>query len=227
MNLDKLFELYEQEEERRYQEELSGPEPMSALKRENIYKLAYDNFKFVLGKHVFGKTTLTGENLDAMQKYDISVEEASIIYMYTSHGIFDDVNSQLRCRPEYLDEDIKEYCRLLDDALEKMPSHNKCTVYRDISCSEEESASIINNYRLSIEKEIIESAFVSTHIENERWSEASGVHIIIKTKEKSNGKGLMELSFNATEGEVLFKKGTPFKVDGVDVENNMVYLTEI
>lgn len=228
MDLSKLFDLFEQEEERRYQEELKGPEPFGASKSSNKYKDGYDNFKSFVEKHEFGKTTSTGENLDAMKEFDVSTEEASVIYMYTGIGVFSDVNLQLRNHPNRLDKDIKEYSELLDQALDKMPSFDNGLVYRDISNPDIGSADLMEYYESNMGENIVENAFISSHIKEGRWSdEESGVQLIINTKENSNGKDLRKLSFNVEENEVLFKRGTHFMVKKVDKENNIVKLIEI
>lgn len=74
---------------------------------------------------------------------------------------------------------------------------------------------------------IIENAFISSHIENQQWREPkTDLRLIITTKDRSNGKDLRELSFNSDEKEVLFKKGTYFKVVDVNERNNIIELVE-
>jgi ADP-ribosyltransferase exoenzyme len=228
MLLDQLFELFEAEEERRYQICLKGEEPLNAYKSSNRYKEYYESFKSKVEQHEFGKTTPTGENLDAIKKYNIPIEEASIIYMYSAHHIHRIINIPLRMHPQYLDKDISEYGRLLDEALDKMPSFNNGIVYRDISEPICPVSKIIEYYSSNIGNVIIENTFLSTHIEKERWcDEVNGVQLIIQTNGNSNGKDIGELCFVADEKEVLFKKGTTFRVDKVDKENNIVELSEI
>lgn len=228
MILDKLFKLFDTEEERRYQESLIGEYSFDTFKESNKYKIAYENFKSKLEEHEFGKTTSTGENLDAMKKHNISIEDASIIYMYTSHGIHSDINSTLRMHPSYLDKDIEEYCRLLDEALSKMPSFNNKIVYRDIKFPNCSVSDIMEYYNSNVGKIFNENTFLSTHIRKGRWADDEyGVQLTILTNENSNGKDLRELCFNDDEQEVLFKKNTLFKVENVNMESNCAQLTEI
>lgn len=191
MDLKKLFELFEKEEERRFQMELEGPEPFGANKGKNRYKKAYESFQKMYENHEFGKTTSSGENLDAMKKYSLSIEEASIIYMYTSHGIHAEVNLRLRENHAKYDKDIKEYKNLLNQSLDKMPSFNNSTVYRDISHPGNVEEIMDYYYYSNLRKKIVENAFISSHIEKSRWSDInSGIHLIITTSNKSNGKDL-------------------------------------
>lgn len=228
MMLDKLFDLFDQEEERRYEDELNGPEPLLASVGSNRYKIAYDRFVEMEKKHLYGQTTSTGENLDAIKKFGLSVEEASLIYMYTSHGIHDEVNLRLREDSGFMDKDIAEYALLLDKALIKMPSYDFKIVYRDISNPYPGAKEILEYYQDNLGKIIVEKYFLSSHIEKGRWSDdETGVQLRIKACSNSFGKDLSELSFNVNEREVLFRKNTLFKVENVYLTKNVVELNEI
>lgn len=220
----KLYTLFEQEEEKRYREE--GHEMFIAQKRDNIYKKSYDSFLKVFDSYTYKQTAETGENLDAITDYKIPLKLAAIIYMYTAYNHFDDTNYQLRVLdPLKIDKDIKEYSTLLNKALNYLPHYKNETVYRDIKNSSEE---IIKYYKQHKGKVITEKSFLSTHIENSRWSdEDTGVHFIIKTANKTNARDLRTLSFNSEEQEVLIKSGTKFKVISVDEEKNIIKIEEI
>jgi len=227
MDLTTLFDLFDKEEERRYQESKKH-EPYTAKKSNNRYQKAYEDFNKLYKNHKFGETSPTGENLEAMKKYDISIEEAAVVYMYTSHGVYDEVNRQLRNNPAKLDQDIEEYSNLLTQALNKLPSYNNEIVYRDIDSPDPNKEVLLNFFDRNINTEITENAFMSSHIREGRWSdEENGLQLIILTNSNSNGKDLRELSFNAHETEVLFKKGTRFRVENVDRDKNKVELTEV
>ena len=227
MNLNNLFELFDIEEERRFNDELNGPEPFGASIEENKYKKAYENFVRYYETYS-GGTTRTGENLDAIGKYNLKLEEAAIIYMYTSHGIHSDVNMQLRDNRDRLDKDIKEYCRLLNRALDKMPSFDNGIVYRDISHPYREVSDILDEFEQKVGDIYLEPAFISSHIREGRWCDDEfGIQIKIFTKENSNGKDLRELSFNIEETEVLFKSSTEFLVEMVCRKNNYIELREL
>ena len=131
--LEKLFKLFDKCEDIRYKENIKNDPGYAFIgKSGNYYKARHEEFLKKLEKHKFGKTTKTGENLDAIKLYDLSNEEASIIYMYTHHSVYAKVNSQLRNSFEYLEEDVREYSTLLDKALKKLPSFNDEEIYRDV-----------------------------------------------------------------------------------------------
>ncbi|MTG99109.1 hypothetical protein GJV76_13365 [Myroides sp. BIT-d1] len=225
--LKKLFTLFEQEEEKRYQEDLKSPEMIfTARKRANIYKKSYDSFLKVFDKYTYKQTAETGENLDAITDYNIPLELAAIIYMYTAYSHFDETNYQLRILDTIrIHKDIKEYSNLLNKALNYLPHYKNQTVYRDIDNSNEE---IIKYYKQYIGEVITEKSFLSTHIESSRWSdENTGVHFIIKTANETNARDLRKLSFNSEEQEVLIKSRTKFRVISVDDQKNIVNMEEL
>ncbi len=227
MDLKLLFSLFEKEEERRFQEVQDDPDFFGYTKEKNKYLEGFEDFKSLVKNHEFGKTSETGENLDAIKKYNLSLEEAAIIYLYTGHDICFDVNSQLRNHSAHLDKDIEEYAKLLNQSLDKLPSFDNGLVYRDIQ-NISNAKELIDYYSSNIGKVVCESAFISSHIEYSRWSDVErSVQLIIKTKKDSNGKDLRELSFNSTETEVLFKNNAKFIVVNIHEHKNIVELIEV
>ena len=230
--LENLYTLFDKCEEIRYQANLASAAKEGTFdfseKNKNKYKVAHDNFLNKVSQHKYGETTPTGENIDAIKLYDIEVEEASIIYMYTSHKIFNDVNYQLRNHTRKLDDDIYEYKNLLNASLDKLPAANNITVFRDVKFPEGGIDACMKNFVDKVGLEIICKDFMSTHKSEGRWSdEETGFQMVIKTCAKSRGKDLANLAFAVSEEEVLFKSGTKFIVNKVDVENTTIYLTEI
>ncbi|MDM1352073.1 hypothetical protein HX014_15695 [Myroides marinus] len=225
--LTKLFALFEQEEKKRYREEKKSSKMIFVTrKKDNKYRESYNSFLKVFGSYTYKKTAGTAENLDAITDYNIPLKLAAIIYMYTAYEHFDVTNNQLRKRDtEKVDKDIKEYSNLLNKALNYLPHYKNQTVYRDIHNFSDE---IIKYYKQYIGEVITEKSFLSTHIENSRWSdEDTGVHFIIKTADKTNARDLRTLSFNSQEQEVLIKSGTKFKIISVDEEKNIINMEEI
>lgn len=226
VDLEKLFKLFEEEENRRMEKYQSKIETMFIPRKENMYKLHYEKFKNKISNHKFGSTTKTGENLDSMIKCNISIEEAALVYMYTINMCFE-VNSQLRHNKGRMDKDVFEYSEQLNYVLNKLPSYDNGIVYRDIKHPDRPVKSLLNDYKKNMNMNIIENAFISSHIENQQWREPkTDLRLIITTKDRSNGKDLRELSFNSDEKEVLFKKGTYFKVVDVNERNNIIELVE-
>ena len=233
--IKKLYDLFDKSEEKRFKDEeeyfykYEGENKLFfGEKQENKYKEHHDRFLKKLQHHKFGETTKTGENLDSIDLHGLTIEEASIIYMYTSHKIFNDVNYQLRKHKNGLDEDIQEYSNLLNNSLDKLPSVNNKTLYRDVKNPDDGIKTSMKYYKDNLGVEIICKDFMSTHKSNERWSdEETGFQLIIETKENSNAKDLRNITFCVGVEEVLFKSGSKFLVKGVDVENTKVYLKEI
>lgn len=227
MNLKKLFEIFEIEENRRFNDNLEDEEILFWEKEKNKYKEGYGIFLKNYEKYEHGKTTSSKENFDAISDFGLSLEEGAIIFMYTAHGIHQDVNSQLRTNPQNLDSDIKEYIRFLNLALDKMPSFNKNIVFREIF-NPDNIDEVLNYYEARIGIVHVEKAFMSTHIKDERWScKENEIQIKIATSANSKGKDLRKLSFNVDESEVLFKPSSQFTIMKVCKKNNLIEMKEV
>ncbi|MCR9249171.1 MAG: ADP-ribosyltransferase [bacterium] len=222
--LDELFELYDEEEVKR-QLKRQGYELLPMV-RENKFKIGYERFKTLLTKHKFGETSPTGENFDAIKKRNLSIEMAAIVYMYTSYKVHDDINHQLRYRVDNLDKDIELYCRLLDSVLDKLISVNNTIVYREVPHPDRDRMEILDFYESKINSHHIESSFLSCH-QGYWYDQDSGFQYQILTSNNSNGKDLSELSFDATEKEVLFKRSTKFFIEKVVRQENRIYMIEV
>lgn len=217
MSITYLFELFEKEEAVRYNDMLEA-NSFDSVKRDNIYRIGYDRFISLLEGHCFGKTSLTGENLDGMLKYNLDTSEAAIIYMYTN-DIHSEINPVLLNNGDH--KDVLMYSSLLNKVLEKMPSFSSREIFRS------EHTQNIDFYKSFIGREFEEKRFLSCHQDNTIWHDEEGLQLIIKTKENSNAKDLSELSFNANEKEVLFKSRSLFNVMKVDSESRIIYLNEV
>jgi hypothetical protein len=225
--LESLFKLFHKNEENQHQEN-EDDTLFIDKKNSNHYEIRHNKFIEKIAKHKFGETTATGENLDAIKLYDLSIEEASIIYMYTNHQIYNNVNYQLRNRKVKVDEDVEEYKNLLNNSLDKLPSVNNMTIYRDINNPDDEIKGAMHYYIRNIGAKIICKDFMSCHKSDSRWSdEETGFQMVIKTNKNSRGKDLSNITYNVEEKEVLFKSGTFFFVDDVNIEKTTVYLTEM
>lgn len=227
--LEKLFKLFDKCEEIRHNENIDAdPGYLFIHKGQNHYKIRYDEFLAKLKNHEFGKTTSTGENLDAIKKYNLSYEEASIIYMYTHHSIYSEVNSQLRNSPDNLDEDVREYSILLNNSLNKLPNHNNSTVYRDVKNPNPDVLESLRFFSKKVGKKIELYDYMFSHKSKTRWSdEENGFQFVIKTNDHSNARDLEFITFVQDEEEVVFISGTTFLVESVDNNNTVVYLKEV
>jgi hypothetical protein len=227
--MEKLFTLFEKCEDKRHQRETeTNPEFFEPERGKNYYKLYHNNFIKKLSNHKFGKTTPSGENLDAMINYNLSSEEASIVYMYTHHNIYNKLNYNLRENSQNLDEDIKEYTNLLNLSLEKLPSVNETTLYRDIRYPENGVAHCLKYYKNNIGNVLSFNDFLSCHTDDVIISDKkTDFQFVIKTSKNSNAKDIQQLTLINLEKEILFKNMSFFLIEKVDRKNNQVYMSEI
>lgn len=227
--LENLFKLFDECEEIRRAENIKAdPGYMFFGKSNNFYKVRHEQFMKKLENHEFGKTTDSGENLDAIQLYNLSPEEASIIYMYTHHSVYSVVNSQLRNAPAHLDNDVKEYSTLLDNALKKLPQYNNETVYRDVKFPIPNLKNSMNFFKTNLKQKVTFYDYMSSHKSKTRWSdEETGFQLQIKTSRESNARDLKYISFVQSEEEVIFISGTTFFVESMDEKNTTISLLEL
>ncbi|SEO94204.1 ADP-ribosyltransferase exoenzyme [Flavobacterium sp. CF108] len=194
----------------------------------NYYQVHHEGFIKKLSAHEFGKTTSSGENLDAIIKYDLSQEEASIVYMYTHHHIYENLNHNLRNNFENLDEDFKVYSNRLNSALDKLPSFSEQILYRDIRHPQNGNDACLQYYEQNIGRALMFNDFQSCHTDDKRISdEETDFQFVITTTKNSNAKDIQELTFVNNEKEVLFKNRTQFLIERVDKKENRVYNKEI
>lgn len=227
--MDELIELFEECEDARHKSEIeSNPEFFDPPRGINYYKFYHERFLEKVKNHKFGGTNATGENLDAIKNNGLTIEEASVIYMYTHHHIYENLNYFLRNHIDKLDRDQKVYIKLLNSALNKLDSFNDSTIYRDIRKPEDGAEKWLNYYEQNIGNVIKFNDFLSCHTDDVRISdEETDYQFVIKTSDNSNGKDIKNITLIQIENEVLFKNGTDFLIGKVDKENNQVFMKEI
>lgn len=227
--MNELIELFEECEDIRHQSEIdSNRDPLDPERGVNYYKKYHKQFMVKVQNHTFGNTTETGENLDAIKINGLTNEEASTIYMYTHHHIYENLNYCLRNHSDKLDKDLKVYIRLLDNALNKLDSINNSTIYRDIRHPDDEVDKWLDYYEENIGGEIVFNDFLSCHEDNVRISdEKTDYQFVIKTSDDSNGKDIQNITFIQIEKEILFKNRTYFLIEKVDRKNNQVFMKEV
>jgi hypothetical protein len=227
--MDELIELFEECEDARHQSAIaSNPEFFDPPRGKNYYKFYHEKFLEKVKNHKFGATNPTGENLDAIKNNGLTIEEASVIYMYTHHHIYENLNYFLRNHIDKLDKDLKVYIRLLNSALNKLDSLNNSTIYRDIRKPDDGAEKWLDYYEQNIGKVIKFNDFLSCHTDNVRISDdETDYQFVIKTSQNSNGKDIQNMTLIQIENEVLFKNGTNFLIEKVDKKNNQVFMKEI
>ncbi|MGV8995138.1 MAG: ADP-ribosyltransferase [Flavobacterium sp.] len=226
--MEELYELFEKSENLRHKSAIKdNPEFFPPERGVNYYKYHNDLFLKKLETHEFGTTSKTGENLEALKKYALSTEEGSVLYMYTHHNIYNNLNCNLRHNIK-LHEDELKYIELLNISLNKFPEYNSQTVYRDIRNPEEGFEKHLDYYENKINDFVTFNDFLSCHTDDVRISdEKEDYQFVIQTAESSNARDIKELTFISLENEVLFKNGSRFMIKKVDREKNQVYMMEI
>jgi hypothetical protein len=140
-----------------------------------------------------------------------SIEEKTI-YEYTGRG--SQINYSLR--EGSLKETDKAYIRNLDKSLDKEKSY-RGVVYRGINSSKD-----LESIRKNVGGTIQYKEYLSTSKSKNR-TEVFGKAIVFVIKSK-RGKDISDKSSIRTEQEVLFKRGSKFKIE--KVVDNTVYLKE-
>lgn len=226
--MEELIDLFDECENERHQNEIeTNQEFFEPTKNENHFRILHKKFLEKLKKHKFGGTTESGENLDAIKKCNLNIDEASAIYLYTSHHIFTFVNYQLRYMKSP-DADATLYSNILDSALNKLDSYNDETVFRDIRNPVPDVNNCLSFYMSKVGEKILFKEFLSCHTDDIRISDLKDdFQFVIRTNSNSNGKDLQEITFLALEREILFKKNTTFKIDHVDLSVNRVFMSEV
>lgn len=125
------------------------------------------------------------------------------------------VNEKLRTQLS-LSDDERGFVRILDVALGKLPNYEG-TVHRSIS------AECIENVEMFWKEHtagnvIMYDAYTSTSLDV--YDETMDIQMVIKSK---RGKDIS--MFNSSEKEILFKRGTLFRI--TDVKENTIYMEEL
>ncbi|MFP5436446.1 MAG: ADP-ribosyltransferase [Bacteroidia bacterium] len=227
--MERLIELFEICEDKRHEYAISiNIELFPPERGINYYKFYHERFLQKVKNHNFGGTTETGENLDAIVENGLTHEEASIIYMYTHHHIYNNLNYLLRYHSHRLDEDILLYKTLLNAALTKLNQVNNSIIYRDIRNPDNGVENCLEYYEMNIGNTITFNDFLSCHTDNIRISDINtDYQFVIETSESSRCMEIQKITLVQNEKEVLFQSGTNFITTKVDKENNQVFMKEV
>jgi hypothetical protein len=227
--MEELIKLFEECEDLRHKIAIkSNPEFFAPERGTNYYKFYHERFLKKVEKHKFGETNATGENLDAIKNNGLTIEEASVIYMYTHLHIYENLNYSLRYHSDKLDKDQIIYIRLLNSALNKLDSMNNLTIYRDIRNPDDGVEKWLDYYEEEIGTLIKYKDFLSCHTDNVKISDnETDYQFVIKTSNNSNAKDIQKITLIQIENEVLFKNKTNFLIEKVDRKTNQVFIREI
>lgn len=163
------------------------------------------------------KGIIGGADIDKAAKSDIiklSDAEQHALNQYLSSDSYR-INDKLR-RMEPLSEQESAFVRELDNALDKMPEYQG-TVHRSVSdFGIEDVDAFIKSYEVGRKKLFI--AYMSASLSV--YDESFPVQYVIISK---HGRDIT--AYNQKEQEVLFKRGTKFKV--LKAEGNTIYMEEV
>ena len=148
-------------------------------------------------------------------------------YLTNAYGV---INETLRGEREMSDE-VKAMLPNIDRAIDKLSPYTG-TVYRGLSfdtrrllTDRKDHDRVLNYYKQNVGREITEPGYISTgrvksKIDRKFASADNNLRFTIDSK---TGRNLSR--FNDEEYEVLFKRGTKFKV--VSVRGNNIHLQEV
>lgn len=162
-----------------------------------------------------------------MDKLSETEKTYLVAYLSNAYGV---VNDALRSN-EPLNDEVKTLVAGIDRAVAKLDTFTG-TVYRGLEFNSgrlltdrREHAALLNYYKSNIGKEITERAYTSTGKVKSRIDRkfAGGDLNLRFTIDSKTGRNLSK--FNDEEYEVLFKRGTRFRV--VSVRGNNIHLQEV
>lgn len=178
------------------------------------YRRLFEEFRQDNTKHSY--------NLSGMLSNGLSEDEAFFILCYTasySSWINGDYRAgeQITCPCKAIVSD------LLDKSLAKVQSYNGELIFRmDYSGNDYE---VMPWFKRKIGLKFNVPYFLSTAKHN--YNNGSMVWQIKTLRDMSYAKDISNITQNPSEEEVLFRRNSKFIVDNVDVELNIVYLTEL
>ncbi|MBD0263024.1 MAG: hypothetical protein ICV78_09950 [Tolypothrix sp. Co-bin9] len=161
--------------------------------------------------------------IEGMVQYGLSEAEAFFILEYTARSSRW-VNEDLRAGRRLSTPDKILFVEALDSALNKIPSYNNRIVYR-MDKPHGEKADIIKWFEIRKGAEFGIPYFLSTAQED--YHNSPIVWQIRTLNEGSFAKNISNLTNDAAELEVLFKRGANFRIAGVDNKKSYVFLEEI
>jgi hypothetical protein len=166
----------------------------------------------------------TGSDYSGINDNKLSKSEAFPIVWYTTRG-FNFINEDLRNNKlSNLRNDKNLYSKILQECLNKVSSMNNAIVYRMDTSYANNDEDIKDWFRLNIGKTIKTNHFLSTSKED--WEQDEKITWEIKTLPlNSKGKDISNISDNAEELEVLFKRNTVFRIK--NVSEKYIHLEEL
>lgn len=164
-------------------------------------------------------------NLDGIDEYNLTDEEAFCIYSYTTSGC-DWLNRDIKNKKR-LSMCKESYAQCLDKYLDKIPPFDKEYIFR---------MDIPDEYQIQKWKKMkIGEVLQITHFlscSKENWDEESTDRSWIVWKIKtlasnSNARDISNITNVEEEREVLFKRDSYFKVETIDISKKVVELVEV
>ncbi len=192
-------------------------EPIKELEKHPAFRDAFSEFDKELKSLKTTGSTSSITDLSGIEKYNLSEDEAKVIFAYTTSA-HDEINRELYSVNPSMP--VKKFESLLNEVLQKMPNYEG-NVIRNYSPSNMSVEELLSGYSQNIGKAVAFDGFLSTS-KNQKFDWKLKVKYFIVSK---TGTLIESISSHAPEQEVLFESGTMFNV--VKVEGNNVYLEEL
>nr|WP_290939958.1 ADP-ribosyltransferase [Haliscomenobacter sp.] len=116
------------------------------------------------------------------------------------------------------DEFCQKYKFHLNESLDEVPTHDNQTVWRWLNIPDEG----FDFLKKFVGKIIVVPCFLST---SDYKNSGYSTFFEIKTCTNSNGRYVAKIADKLSEGEILFKSNTYFKIDSFDKDT--IYMTEV
>jgi hypothetical protein len=194
---------------------------ISAQKRDHDLLVAKDAFSTWFKDYKNGQGDLD-KHLAGMLRHGLSEAEATLILSYTARtSRWTNQHSRNSLMPD-MDSIRVEHNILLDKVLDKLPPFSLGKVFRmEIGCYFNEDKELYKWLETKKGDVFHVPYFLSTS--KDKWDER-GLIWEINTSDDSNARDISDLTQNPGEREVIFKRGSNFKIDRIS--KNTVFVSE-
>ncbi|MEI7503370.1 MAG: ADP-ribosyltransferase [Paludibacter sp.] len=139
------------------------------------------------------------------------------------------LNPYLRRKNKIIDDSFEDMKNKINYSLDDAISYSNLIVYRIDDPYEGLSFKLFSLWFIRRIDAVVEfPVFLSTTLDNEKNFPKQSILFKINTNSNSNGKLISSIATNyCPEGEVLFKSNTKFRIDAIDMKNELIILIEL
>lgn len=160
--------------------------------------------------HILEGANIENVNISGKEKFGLTEDETLYLISYTGHGA-KWINLALRNDNWEQDKDKSNFVKMIDSALQKIPSVNNTTIFH--------ATNSILPY--SINTIFPVKSYLSTSIDI--LDGYSFIWKISTKKENSNARDISSITGNVREKEILFVRKTEFIIVNIEKKNNVTY----